>query len=108
MEFKPKKEWIDPDIQSFGELQGDARPSNQRPHAGPHCGQSVIRYGPQCGVRVGPPCTPRIGQQCLPRIGQQCLPRVGPSCMSRVGHPCVVRIGSQCTAMPDEPLPPGR
>jgi len=100
MDFDSRKKWVDPSIQSFSPA-ADEGGDEKRPRLfGPNCGESVIRYGPQCGIRTG--------QECLPRIGTACLPRIGTACLPRMGSPCYPRIGPACKVIPDEPLPPRR
>jgi len=74
---------------TFGAMEAQALDSRP-PRIGPPCGETVVRYGPPCGIRIGPPCKPLIGPSCKPRFGQ----------------PCVNRIGAQCKPLPAEPLPP--
>ena len=99
MDFKSKKNWINPIMQTFATSGESGSGGNQSPTMfGQSCGESVIRYGAQCGIRTGTACQTRIGSQCLPRLG--------PSCMSRFGAPCTTRVGSECYTLPSEPLPP--
>ena len=97
MDIKRRKLWVAPLMLTFGVMDAQAA-DDKSPRIGQNCGETVIRYGPPCGIRIGPPCTPRIGTECKPRIG--------PACKPRFGVPCVNRIGAQCKPMPAEPLPP--
>ena len=88
MVFKRKKNWIEPVVQSFGSSdQGAEKKASTM--FGANCGESVIRYGPQCKIRVGQECRVRIGTECHPiRYGPSCAPRIGSACMDRMGPPC--------------------
>ena len=75
-----KQSWIEPVVQSFGTSKG-GNEGSAKVLLGPRCGESIIRYGPQCGIRVGQECRVRFGNQCHPiRYGPSCAPRIGPSC----------------------------
>ena len=85
-----KKNWTDPVVMKFADSGGGV--VSNPGLSGPHCGQSVIRYGPPCGIRTG--------QQCRVRTGSACEPaRFGTSCVSRLGAPCGGGI-------PEEPTTP--
>jgi len=108
MAVKRRKKWITPLLKSFGSSDASAQGQSGHPRVGPNCGETIIRYGPQCAIRIGPACKPRIGPQCHPtRYGPSCTPRVGAACLPRVGVTCgAARTGSECLTLPDEPLPP--
>lgn len=85
-----KLPWTDPQVKKFD--TADATEKKPVTLTGSQCGQSVIRYGPSCGIRSGGNCAVRTGPACEPT-------RFGPSCKDRLGAPCGA-------AIPDEPAPP--
>jgi hypothetical protein len=90
MKPNEKKSWTDPNVMKFADYSDEAA---KKPRlGGPQCGQSVIRYGPPCGIRSGEECHVRSGPACEPA-------RFGTSCVSRLGAPCGVKI-------PEEPNTP--
>ena len=93
MLIKRRKMWVAPLMLIFGSSESGAD-KKEKTMFGAKCGESVIRYGPQCRIRIGQECRPRVGTQCHPlRFGPSCAPRIGPNCRPEV---------------PDEPLPPRR
>ena len=74
-----KNEWVSPNVQKFGEKKGAAKIAKAMFAA--ECGESALRYGPECGIRTGNKCQPRNPAQCTPI-------QFGPSCLDRQGMPC--------------------
>lgn len=92
MTISRRKLWVAPLLLVFGSSRANAK-EQEKPMAGAHCGESIIRYGPECKVRVGQECQPRLGNECHPtRLGPACAPRIAPQCLPNV--------------IPDDPLPP--
>lgn len=71
--------WVSPKVQKFGTQQGAAKTASA--NVGAECGDSVLRYGPECGIRTGNKCQPRNPAQCTPI-------QFGVSCNDRQGVPC--------------------
>ena len=106
MNIKRRKLWVAPLMLAFGSTGSDADNETSISNSarqGQQCGESIIRYGPQCGIRTGQECKIRQGNQCHPaRYGPSCKPRTATTCTVRQGAECKVRTGQECkpTASP--------
>lgn len=82
-----KDEWVNPNVQKFGESESAEKTACVM--FGASCGESVIRYGPECAIRQGHNCALRNGSACESvRFGANCAVRTGTFCMDRNGPPC--------------------
>ena len=80
MLIKRSKMWVAPLMLIFGSSVSGADKKGKtikkgKTFFGAKCGESVIRYGPQCGIRIGQECRVRLGNKCHPtRYGPSCVP----------------------------------
>lgn len=74
-----KNGWVSPNVQKFGGQKGAAKTAAAM--FGAECGESVIRYGPTCGIRTGSNCKSRTSANCSTL-------QFGVSCIDRQASPC--------------------
>ncbi|MHB9030859.1 MAG: hypothetical protein ACYC9O_18980 [Candidatus Latescibacterota bacterium] len=82
--MKRRKLWVAPVVLMFGAVDSNGKEEKKAKQGSP-CGESVIRYGEECGVRNYGHCRPRNNKDCEPvQIGSACYPgRSGTECDSK-------------------------
>lgn len=87
-----KNTWASPKVQKFGQKKGAAKLTDTQSTTP---GDSVIRYGSDCGIRQAQGCRPQNGEACTPlQFGADCRISSGTSCRDRQGYPCTDSIGT--------------
>jgi hypothetical protein len=72
--MKRRKLWVAPAVLMFGAVDANGNEEKKAKQGSP-CGESVIRYGEECGIRNYGHCRPRNNKDCDPvQIGSHCYP----------------------------------